>query len=371
MSNRREFLLLADTFKADKHDPIGMIASEKLDGNRCFYDGGVTRGRPTTEVPWASIHHPKTGELKDKIKPKATGLWSRYGNPIQAPDWFLDELPPEPLDGELYAGRGNFQLTQTIVRRDDPNAGDWSKIQFLAFGAPEFRSVLQSGLIKNANMHEPIDWDECSEYLEALGYDQGWTLGPERNYAEELDVLEDFQHHYGSEVFNTVYTERIQTMGQLDNWLKSVTAKGGEGLMLRDPDSVWFPKRRPFLLKVKPRHDAECVITGFYAGKKGKTGQFHGKLGGLICEWKGDETAPCGVLKEPVTFEIGTGLTHQDRDLYDQDVPQAKANPGKPLCGLVKATPNFKVGDVLTFSYMGVTNDNCPREPAFLRKRED
>src|SRR6056297_2593239 len=102
MSDRREFLLLADTFKADKHNPIGMIASEKLDGNRCFYDGGITRGVDTINVPWSAIHHPKTGKVKDKIKPKATGLWSRYANPIQAPDWFLDQLPPVPLDGELY-----------------------------------------------------------------------------------------------------------------------------------------------------------------------------------------------------------------------------------------------------------------------------
>ncbi|HMA79100.1 MAG TPA: hypothetical protein VKP88_08340, partial [Candidatus Paceibacterota bacterium] len=102
MSLRREFLMLADTYKADKHEAIGMIGSEKLDGMRALWDGGVSRGDATENVPWASVTNPKTGEKKAKIKPIATGLWSRYGSPINAPDWFLDQLPTVPLDGELY-----------------------------------------------------------------------------------------------------------------------------------------------------------------------------------------------------------------------------------------------------------------------------
>ena len=378
MSNRREFLLLADTFKADKHDPIGMIASEKLDGNRVFWDGGVSRGDDTVNVPWASIHHPKTGELKDKIKPKATGLWSRYGNPIQAPDWFLDQLPPnEPLDGELYAGRGNFQLTQTIVRRDDPNAGDWSKITFTAFGAPTFGSVFQSGLIKNANFLREIDLKECLNYIaDQLGAspsckcsEYAGLLDEEpRCYADELCKLDELLFYYLSDVFNIVYTEKIRSMAQLDTWLKSVTAEGGEGLMLRHLDSVWYPKRRPFLLKVKPRHDAEATIVGFTAGRKGKTGQFLGKLGTLNCVWHGDPTAPCGLLKAPVEFEVGTGLTHADREVHTDDVEFLAERPGERVDSCVPL--HFKIGDRITFSYMGVTNDNTPREPAFIRIRE-
>lgn len=370
MSKRREFLLLADTFKADKHEPIGMIASEKLDGNRCFWDGGVSRGDETVNVPWASVTNPKTGELKDKVKPVATGLWSRYGNPIQAPDWFLDQLPPEPLDGELYAGRGNFQLTQTIVRRDDPNAGDWSKIQFVAFGAPTFQSVFQSGLIKNANFLREIDYDTVAAYLvKECGVDPGCP-GNERNYAEELDALSDLDSYYGSGVFTIVDTWVVENMDtDLHQPLKKVTDAGGEGLMLRDPDSVWFPKRRPFLLKVKPRHDAEATIVGFTAGKKGKTGQFLGKLGTLNCVWHGDPTAPCGLLKAPVEFEIGTGLSHADREVHVDDVEYLAGIPGERCDSCVPM--NFSIGDRVTFSYMGVTKDNVPREPAFIRVRED
>lgn len=156
---------------------------------------------------------------------------------------------------------------------------------------------------------------------------------------------------------------------QLDDALKNVKRLGGEGVMLRDPDSVWFPKRRPLLLKVKPRYDAECVVTGFYAGETGKTGHLLGKMGGVFVEWKGHETAPCGELAEPVPFKIGSGFTYEDRELYPGDQIEAREKPGEELS--TDHTNQFVIGDVLTFSYMDVSKDNVPREPTYTRKRED
>ena len=111
---RREFLQLAHTYDAAKHKIAGWYVSEKLDGTRAFWDGGLSRGQPTKLIPWASVIDPKTKKPKDRVKPVATGLWSRYGNPIMAPDWFLDSLPPIFLDGELWTGRGSFQLCRSI-----------------------------------------------------------------------------------------------------------------------------------------------------------------------------------------------------------------------------------------------------------------
>jgi hypothetical protein len=86
-SLRREFLQLADHYDASKSKVAGWFISEKLDGTRCFWDGGVSRGVPTEEVPWASVIDPKTGKKKAKIKPVATGCgaatairsWPRIG----------------------------------------------------------------------------------------------------------------------------------------------------------------------------------------------------------------------------------------------------------------------------------------------------
>ena len=70
-----------------KHDVAGWFISEKLDGTRCFWDGGMSRGVRTEDVPWASVIDPKTGKQKAKIKPwrpacgaaTATRSWPRTG----------------------------------------------------------------------------------------------------------------------------------------------------------------------------------------------------------------------------------------------------------------------------------------------------
>src|SRR5262249_52968060 len=119
---RREFLQLAKTYRPGKDKIGGGDLSEEADRTPRFLDGGPTPGVPTEQVPWASIPDPKTGKPKSKVKPLATGLWSRYGNPIIAPDDFLNLLPCVPLDGELWAGRGSFQLCRSICGGDSPDA---------------------------------------------------------------------------------------------------------------------------------------------------------------------------------------------------------------------------------------------------------
>ena len=44
---------------------------------------------------------------------------SRQGNLFHAPDWFVEQLPETPLDGELWLGRTSFQRAFSIVRRQD------------------------------------------------------------------------------------------------------------------------------------------------------------------------------------------------------------------------------------------------------------
>lgn len=151
VSSKREFLMLAHKYTPEKYDISGCYVSEKLDGTRCFWDGGISRGLPTEQVPWANITNPKTGGKKTKIKPFSTGLWSRYGNPIIAPDWWLNQLPCLPLDGELWAGVGNFQLCRSICACDAPTK-DWGQIEFAVIDSPPFESIFADGIINNTNM---------------------------------------------------------------------------------------------------------------------------------------------------------------------------------------------------------------------------
>jgi ornithine carbamoyltransferase len=70
-------------------DPAGYLVSEKLDGARALWDGAHLR--------------------------------FRGGGLVAAPAWFTAALPPQALDGELWAGRGGFESTVGIVRRARPD----------------------------------------------------------------------------------------------------------------------------------------------------------------------------------------------------------------------------------------------------------
>lgn len=76
-------VLLANKWDDDK-DPTGYWMSEKLDGVRGYWTG--------------------------------SNFYSRQGNLFPAPKWFVKDLPKEPLDGELWCGRGLFQKTLSIVK---------------------------------------------------------------------------------------------------------------------------------------------------------------------------------------------------------------------------------------------------------------
>ena len=43
-------------------------------------------------------------------------LISRHGNKISNPSWFIEEFPKDiTLDGELWMGRGTFELLRGII----------------------------------------------------------------------------------------------------------------------------------------------------------------------------------------------------------------------------------------------------------------
>ena len=98
-------------------EPVsGLLASEKLNGCRAFWDGKQ--------------------------------FWTRSGKVIDAPKWFTREFPTTPLDGEIHAGRGHgigndnsaFKVASNAVRFgghwfDETDAGH--AITFTAFDAPE------------------------------------------------------------------------------------------------------------------------------------------------------------------------------------------------------------------------------------------
>ena len=96
-------LLLAEVLRGDV-DVTRYWVSEKLDGVRAVWDGRVLR--------------------------------FRSGRVVNAPAWFVAGLPPEPLDGELWLGRGRFEDLSGIVRRREPRDDDWRPVRFMVFEQP-------------------------------------------------------------------------------------------------------------------------------------------------------------------------------------------------------------------------------------------
>ena len=103
--------LLAERYR-DDIDVSRYWVSEKLDGARAIWDGKTLR--------------------------------FRSGNPVPAPKWFLDALPGQPLDGELWLGRGSFDQLSAIVRRQAPDDAEWRRVRYMIFELPDAPAALAS-----------------------------------------------------------------------------------------------------------------------------------------------------------------------------------------------------------------------------------
>ncbi|KPK52840.1 MAG: hypothetical protein AMS22_08445 [Thiotrichales bacterium SG8_50] len=303
--------------------------------------------------------------MKKKIKPVATGLWSRYGNPVIAPDWFLNQLPTVPLDGEIWAGRGNFQLCRSICGGDTPGP-EWDKAEFAVFSSPPVDIMFADGLIKNANMTMPINYKRFRQWLKLC--DPGVlhhllhlrSNGRTVPFEEELTMLRDAIPSEGR-----VYLHRqkklplgvTEAAATVEEELERVVSCGGEGVMLRSPDSPWLPKRVATLLKYKPFSDDEGTVIGFTSGRKTDKGsKLLGKIGALILDYKGKRLELAGLTDEERTF------------LYDEHSAYAAKFPGVDMPNYFKGK-HFRVGDIVTFKYRELSDDGIPKEARYWRQR--
>lgn len=346
----REFLLKAHTYKPAKYDVAGWYVSEKLDGSRCFWDGGLTRGFPTQEVPWANVINSKTGAPK-KFHLTATGLWSTYGNPIIAPEWFLNQLPSMFLDGELWAGRGQFQECRSIISTDSPGIG-WKKIEFPIFSSPTPEQFAVTGLIKNTNMHKMISEDQVLRFLKArvIALGNGFRRVPDNStFEDELLILRSVFSDGPAYLHQQKKLPMERVEEAIEKELAKVIEQGGEGLVLRDPASMWEPRRLRTVLKYKPFSDAEGTLVGFMAGQ----GKYLGKIGALVLDYKGKRLELSGMTDIERMFE-----SIKDR-VY------ANKHPGEEMEVEGRV---FKLGETITFRYRELSDGGLPKEARYWRK---
>ncbi|MGP0062558.1 MAG: DNA ligase [Isosphaeraceae bacterium] len=218
-------------------------------------------------------------------------LISRLGNRFHAPDWFVEGLPEIPLDGELWIGRKAFQRTVGIVRRQD-KTDLWKQVRYVAFDAPGVDAAFEgriAAIRAHIDRHRP-------PYLSAH----------EHAVCTSLD--------------------------QLRAELARVEELGGEGLMLRQPESRYEVGRSLTLLKVKSFRDAEARVLEHLKG----AGRHKGRLGALLVE-----------LADGTQFSVGTGFSDAER--------------GSPP----------PVGSIITFRYQELSDGGVPRFPSYVGLRRD
>ncbi|MFA4969843.1 MAG: DNA ligase [Sulfuritalea sp.] len=214
-------LLLAERYRGDI-DVSRYWVSEKLDGVRASWDGKVLR--------------------------------FRSGNPVPAPTWFLDALPMQPLDGELWLGRGTFDQLSAIVRRQSPDDTEWRRVRYMIFELPN-----ASG-----------SFSERIERIKAV------------TAAANLPWLQ------------AVTQFRLSDAAALQKKLLDIVRSGGEGLMLHRDDAAYETGRSSALLKVTPWLDSEARVIAHLPGK----GKYAGMAGALRME-----------LPDGRRFSLGSGLT--------------------------------------------------------------
>jgi DNA ligase-1 len=220
-----------------------------------------------------------------------TQFLSRQGNRFHAPDWFTKGFPNTPLDGELWIDRKAFQQTVSIVRRQD-GSDHWKKVLYIVFDAPA----------------------------------AGGT------FEERLKAIREGGLEQTSSQMRVLYQSICEGTDSLRTELARIEALGGEGLMLRQPDSKYEFGRSSTLLKVKTFHDADAVVVGQQPGK----GRHKGRLGALLL-----------TLANGTQFSVGTGFSDAQRE----------RPPG--------------IGSTITFRFQELTDGGVPRFPSFVRERSE
>ena len=220
----------------------------------------------------ANVYHPGVQLANYWVSEKydgVRGFWNgqklltRGGQTVNAPAWFTANWPATPMDGELWAGRGQFQKAVSTVRQQTPDDAAWRGIQFMVFDLPA----------------EPD------------------------TFTERLFTLNSVVSKLGVAWVQAVPQSKVASHAALQSQLKQITKAGAEGLMLHRGSSLYKGVRNDDLLKVKTHDDAEAKVIGHIPGK----GKYAGQMGALLVE------IPAVDGKTAKRFKLGTGFSDAQR----------------------------------------------------------
>ena len=191
-------------------------------------------------------------------------LLTRGGERVAAPAWFTAGWPKTPMDGELWAGRGQFPKAVSTVRQQTPTDEAWRSMQFMVFDLPGETGTFTQRL---PNLNSQVSQ-----------INQAWV--------------------------QAVAQTKVANHQALQSKLVATVKAGGEGLMLHRGESFYKAQRNDDLLKFKPFEDAEARVVAHVPGK----GKYAGKTGALLVEMAAADG------QRARRFKLGTGLKDAQRD---------------------------------------------------------
>lgn len=359
----QHFVMLAFDFDEAKHGIGGWYASEKLDGQRALWIP-ETRGLPKSEVPFANTDK---DERYQNIQ-IATGLWSRYGNVIHAPDEWLDQLPNLILDGELYLrrGQGGRQDLARIIKTLNPDVDAWEDVTFNCFDLPPPEVLFADRGLKLTNFKKQLSgvyswWKERAKCE--------YTPKPETRFETTLFMLDKYLGNNEVAIPHPQYQLSFTThlaLEQVRESLHQITEAGGEGIILREPSSSWVTHRSHKLVKIKKLRDDEGVVLGYVSGRRTDKGsKLLGMMGALILDYKGKRFELSGFTDEERRLDV-VGECRAEIPCTPEE--WASEYPGEELPDWIEA-PAFPRGTVVSFKYRTITKAGIPEEARYWRKR--
>ncbi len=218
-------------------------------------------------------------------------LLTRGGKKLNPPKWFTKDYPPFAVDGELWTKRSDFENISSIVRSQNSN-NRWKLITHNIFEVPN----QQGGLFERLSVLEG--------YLD-------------KNPISHLKILKQ-----------TV----VESKQHLQDTLQQVISNKGEGVVVRNPNSLYETGRLSSALKVKKYFDTECTVLKILPGR----GKYLGKMGSVLCQ-----------TDDGKQLKIGSGFKDKDR-----------SNPPS-------------IGSKITFKYYGFTKKGKHKYPVYLRIRNN
>jgi DNA ligase-1 len=217
-------------------------------------------------------------------------LLSRSGKSLNPPAWFTQAWPTHPFEGELWAGRGQFEQAASVVQQKQAPDNAWQVLRFMVFDRP----------------------------------------ATNQTFTERIGLYQELVKQVNQPWVQAVVQNPVSSHAALKTLLSQTVHAGGEGLVLHRGNSLYQSGRNSDVLKAKLTQDAEAQVIGHEPGQ-GKHAQRTGAL------WV---ATPQGLR-----FKLGTGLTDAQRE-----------NPPA-------------VGQWVTYTYRGLTDQGVPRFASFERIR--